>query len=194
MSSQKIQNILTLIEITENNLRNIKQQLREMQGDKPTNTTTNYSYKNYDDCLSVEGYFDGQNMISDDGQTYSVPQNYASKTQLVVGDRLKWTQSDDRDIYKLIVPAAKEKVNGVFAIEGDNFMVIVNGYPNPIKILKASATYAMKNLELKTGGLVSVFIPKNSEPTWGAFIGVVRENKTGFSSMVSYDLEENFLN
>jgi hypothetical protein len=192
MSSQKIQNILTLIEITENNLRNIKTQLREMQGEKPTNS--NYSYKSDDENLFVEGYFDGQNMIGDDGQSYFVPQNYASKTQLIIGDRLKWTQSDDRDIYKLIVPAAKEKVSGTFAIEGDTFMVIVNGYPHPVKILKASATYAIKNLDLKVGNLVSILVPKNSEPTWGAFVGLVRENKTGFSSITDYDLQDNFLN
>ena len=37
----------------------------------------------------IEGIFDGEKMIGPDGQIYSVPANYASKSRLVEGDTLK---------------------------------------------------------------------------------------------------------
>src|SRR3989338_6572507 len=40
---------------------------------------------------TVEGIFDGQNMVDSHGQTYPVPANYASKSKLVEGDGMKLT-------------------------------------------------------------------------------------------------------
>jgi hypothetical protein len=87
---------------------------------------------------------------------------------------MKWILTNDRDIFKLIQPAARQRVTGTFNIEGDNYVVLVDEYPAPIKILKASATYAIKNLGLKPGDEVALYVPKDTTPTWGAFIAVVR--------------------
>jgi hypothetical protein len=188
MSSKKIENILNLIEIAENNLKNAKALLQQSLGDSThyTSTPTSSSAPSLrsteeDKALEVvEGFFNGESMIGDNGQTYIVPPNYASKTQLVVGDRLKWILTNEREVYKLIQPVDRDRVKGTFSIEGDSYIVLVDAYPNPIKILKASATYAMKNLGLKIGDEVAILIPKDATPTWGAFSSVVRtaeENK-----------------
>src|SRR3989344_1018089 len=39
----------------------------------------------------VEGSFNGEKMIGDDGKEYAVPPNYASKSKIVPGDRMKLT-------------------------------------------------------------------------------------------------------
>src|SRR5690349_18112862 len=39
----------------------------------------------------IEGVFTGEKMIGPDGQEYSVPPNYASKSKLVEGDHMKLT-------------------------------------------------------------------------------------------------------
>jgi hypothetical protein len=189
MSSKKIESILSLIEIAETNLKNAKAIAQQLIGDK----TNKSGYQQASTPLSinkssdedralevVEGYFNGESMIGDNGQNYIVPPNYASKTQLVVGDRMKWILTPEREVFKLIQPAPRERVTGTFGIEGDNYVVLVNQYPNPIKILKASATFAIKNLGLQIGDEVAVFIAKESTPTWGAFSSVVKnsdENK-----------------
>jgi hypothetical protein len=181
-NNKKIETILSLIEICENNLKNAKSLLSQMGIDsgvtiKTTNTPL-MSKVEENGSEFVEGTFDGENMIGDNGQTYPVPQNYASKSQLVVGDRLKWILTKDafgevKEVYKLIQPVLRDRVVGKFIIDDNSYAIVVEGYPNPIKILKASATYAMKNLDMKVGDEVAVYIPKNGNPTWGAFISVI---------------------
>jgi len=185
MSPKKIETVLSLIEICDTNLQNVKKILSlylTEKGVKLDDVATTNAIKNSNrsssdekDALEVvEGFFDGENMVGDNGQIYPVPQNYASKTQLVVGDRMKWILTNYKEIFKLISPAPRQRATGNFTIEGDNYLVLVDEFPNPIKILKASATYAMKNLGLKIGDKIAIYIPKNGTPVWGAFISVVK--------------------
>jgi hypothetical protein len=55
---------------------------------------------------------------------------------------------------------------------------MLTAFLTPVRILKASATYAMKNLNLKIGDDVAIYIPKNGTPTWGAFISVANNSST----------------
>ncbi len=180
MSAKKVQSILSLIEIIESNLKTARILLTQLADEKGISTTTASTRpvaKSVDEAEAlevVEGYFDGQQMIGDNGQVYIVPANYASKTQLVVGDRLKWILTPEREIYKPILLAPRERVIGTFTVEGEDFVVLVDKLARPVKILKASATYAIKNLGLQIGDEVSITIPKEATPTWGAFGSVVK--------------------
>ena len=178
---KKIQSALSMVEIAESNLKNLRQnllQILEENGQK-ANYSTLPAYKSRDEQTVatevVEGNFDGENMVGDNGQVYLVPQNYASKSQLVIGDRMKWLLTSDREIYKLIAPV--ERVSGIFSMDGDNYAVIVENIKNPVRILKASATFAIKNQGLSVGDDVVILIPKNATPTWGALVSVVKKNK-----------------
>ena len=42
----------------------------------------------------IDGVFDGEHMIGEDGRKYLVPPNYASKSKLVEGDLLRLNVSD----------------------------------------------------------------------------------------------------
>ena len=199
--SKKIETIFNLLEICENNIRTIKSMLATQSSDisigKPSIPSINYSptakfSSDAGDGQSQEGYFDGENMIGDNGQIHPVPQNYASKSQLVVGDRLKWVMTQDsfgapREVYKLIQPVLRDRVIGRFIIDDNSYAIMVDGYPLPIKILKASATYAMKNMDLKIGDEVAVYIPKSGTPNWGAFINVVSNSNNSFKSQPAND-------
>ena len=183
MSAKKIATILNLIEIADNNLKTAKSLLLQLSSPEKISAsrahTAGYASADESNAMEVvEGYFDGESMIGDNGQIYIVPPNYASKTQLVVGDRMKWLMTPERDIFKLIQPAARERVTGTFTIENDTYLVLVDRFPNPIKILKASATYAMKNLGLQVGDEVAITIPKDTTPVWGAFNSVVKSTSS----------------
>jgi hypothetical protein len=180
---KKIQSALSMVEIAESNLKNLRQnllQILEENGQK-ANYSTLPAHKSRDEQTVatevVEGNFDGENMVGDNGQVYLVPQNYASKSQLVIGDRMKWLLTSDREIYKLIAPVERERVSGIFSMDGDNYAVIVENIKNPVRILKASATFAIKNQGLSVGDEVVILIPKNATPTWGALVSVVKKNK-----------------
>ncbi len=183
MSTNKLQTILSLLEICETNLRNAKMMLSQVSPGSPMpklSTIADYSVKSQEEANAaevVEGHFDGESMIGDNGQTYPVPQNYASKSQLVVGDRMKWILTKNafgevHEVYKLTQPVPRDRVVGKFLVDGNNYCVMLPAFPSPVRILKASATYAMKNLNLKIGDDIAMYIPKNGVPTWGAFISV----------------------
>ncbi len=188
MSSKKIATILSILEIAQKNIQTalqlVNQLVEEHAGDdKPvasassTPRTPMISVDETSALEVVEGYFDGENMVGDNGQIYPVPQNYASKTQLVIGDRMKWILTPERELFKLIQPAERERVIGTLTAEGDEFFVLVDSLPQPVKLLKASVTYAMKNFGLQVGDEVVIVIPKNSTPVWGAFSSVVKSGE-----------------
>jgi hypothetical protein len=194
-TNKKIETILSLLEICESNLKNAKTLLAQSLGsdivyrNSPTQSYPNPNSSNFqinagtEDVEFVEGYFDGENMIGDNGKVYTVPQNYASKSQLVVGDKMKWSMIKDgfdgyKEVFKLTQPVLREKVIGKFVVEGNNYGAMVDGYPAMVKILKASATFAMKNLGLAIGGKVALYVPKaGSSANWGAFINVVNSSE-----------------
>ncbi len=191
-NNKKIETAIHLIEIAETNIKNAKNLLSLLIG-SPSLESKNYNPSSIttENITApttprtgpnvMEGYFDGENMIGDDANVYSVPQNYASKSQLVIGDRLKWMINtnyfgESSEVFKLLMPVPKDRVVGKFIADNNTYSVMVNGYKNPIKILKASATYAMKNLNLKIGDNVAIYIPKIPSPAWGAFIGVYNQS------------------
>jgi len=90
---------------------------------------------------------------------------------------MKWILTPERELFKLIQPAERERVIGTLAAEGDDFVVLVDTLPHPVKLLKASVTYAMKNFGLQVGDEVVIVIPKNSTPVWGAFSSVVKSSE-----------------
>jgi hypothetical protein len=201
MSAKKIETIFSVLEVIENNVKtakNLLKQIMEEKGIKVDNYNLNKtpgspSYEENNALEVVEGYFDGEHMVGDNSQIYPVPQNYASKTQLITGDRMKWILTYNREIFKLIQPAKRRRVMGTFNIEGDNYVVLVDEFPSPIKILKASATYAMKNLDLKVGDSIAVYIPESTMPVWGAFISIVKnteEKKSTNTNMIQADMSE----
>src|SRR3989344_1091756 len=64
----------------------------------------------------VEGVFDGEEMIDAVGKKYPVPQNYASKSKIVPGDKLKLTITPDGTfIFKQIGPVDRKRVVGTIS-------------------------------------------------------------------------------
>lgn len=74
--------------VAENAVRTAKQLLNSYLGEdikteKFASSTDGLSYYAGDENYIVEGVFTGESMLGSDGNTYPVPQNYASKSLLV---------------------------------------------------------------------------------------------------------------
>ncbi len=186
MSSKKISSILSILEIAEKNLQTARQLMAQLAEERGVNekqlkesAKAPTAVSNDEDSALevVEGYFDGESMVGDNGQIYPVPQNYASKTQLVVGDRMKWILTNERDLFKLIQPTERDRVIGTLVSEGEDFLVLVDSLAQPVRLLKASVTFAMKNYGLRIGDEVAIIIPKNGTATWGAFSSVIKSGE-----------------
>ncbi len=123
----------------------------------------------------VEGVFDGQEMIGDDGKSYAVPPNYASKSKLVEGDMLKLTiGARGNFIYKQIGPIERQRLIGTIAYDQEmgQFLVVAGG--RSWKVIKASVTY----YKADAGDEAVILVPKNAPSKWAAVENTIKKKLT----------------
>jgi hypothetical protein len=119
----------------------------------------------------IEGVFDGLNMIGPDGQTYTVPANYASKSKLVEGDMLKLTITPSGGfVYKQIQLVERKRVVGALqkTKEGD-YIAYAKG--KVWKLLPAGVTY----FKGEPGDEVIFLIPQKAKSKWGAVENIIKK-------------------
>ncbi|MBQ3409828.1 hypothetical protein IJG66_00510 [Candidatus Saccharibacteria bacterium] len=164
LPEKQIKRLRTLIAEAETNLAAAKELLVSVLGDGEAITTPRDVIVSSPEGKIIEGVFDGQIMIDQDGKNYPVPANYASKSKLVEGDIMKLTITEDgRFLYKQIGPVERRSVIGTLTHHDDKYFVEVSG--REYEILYASVTY----FRLKEGQQVSVIIPANNDKaTWAA--------------------------
>ncbi len=120
----------------------------------------------------VEGIFDGQHMISDDGKQYHVPPNYASKSKIVEGDRLKLSISNrGQFIFKQIGPAPRERLVGRLVQDPATRLYAVVANDHKWNVLTASITY----FRGESGDEVMILVPQGVPSTWAAVDHVIKQ-------------------
>lgn len=116
----------------------------------------------------LEGHFNGERMIGDDGKDYNVPPNYASKSKLVTGDRMKLTiTASGAFIYKQIGPINRKRVIGALEFDPEHNHWRVRPLSNPeitYKVLAASISF----YKGKPGDEVILFVPESTPCEWAA--------------------------
>ncbi len=118
----------------------------------------------------IEGVFDGEKMIAQDGQEYTVPANYASKSKLVEGDILKLTITKSGDfLYKQIGPVQRKKIVGQLILDDDDYYVVAD--KKKWKILPASVTYFKGDI----GDEVVILVPKDAQSKWATVENIVKK-------------------
>lgn len=164
LPEKQIKRLRTLIQEAETNLSAARELLVSVLGDGETITAPRDVVISGPDGKVVEGVFDGQIMIDQDGKNYPVPANYASKSKLVEGDIMKLTITPEgKFLYKQIGPVERRTVIGTLTHHDDKYYVEVAG--KEYEVLYASVTY----FRLQEGQQVSVVIPANNDQaTWAA--------------------------
>lgn len=116
----------------------------------------------------IEGVFDGQNMIDQDQNVYPVPANYASKSKLVEGDRLKLTIAENGAfIYKQIELVPRNLIVGHLVIDGSQYQVLVD--KKVYNVLYASVTF----YRAKVGDQVTIIVPAEGVSKFAAIENVI---------------------
>lgn len=109
----------------------------------------------------IEGVFDGCEMIDKDGKKYAVPSNYASKSKLVAGDKMKLTISADGTfVFKQIGPVERKRLIGKLQKTGERWNIACEG--KKFQCLPSSVTY----FKAKSGDKVTIIVPKVGEADW----------------------------
>ncbi len=171
--SENLNKILRMIEAAEASLKSARDFLSEMDPSATSRITQHVrsdDAKAYDqgETQIVEGTFDGQNMIGPNEKIYPVPANYASKSKLVEGDRLKLTiMPNGSFMYKQISPVEREFVKGTLVKEDGQFRVMAAG--KSYRVLLASVTYYKGDV----GDEVTLLTPKDRESLWGTIEAII---------------------
>lgn len=115
------------------------------------------------DSKIIEGIFDGRQVMDAEGKRYQVAENYASKSKLVQGDRMKLIINPDGSyIYKQIGPVERKHIVGTLVLEDDQYKVVAEG--RSYNVLTASVTY----YRLQEGDQVTITVPTEGEANWAA--------------------------
>jgi hypothetical protein len=118
----------------------------------------------------MEGLFDGKDMVTTDNQTYPVPANYASKSKLVEGDKLKLTiKPNGAFVYKQIELVPRKLITGKLILDGSQYKVLTD--IRSYHVLYASVTF----FRASVGDTITVTIPEDGIATWGAIENVLPE-------------------
>lgn len=160
-TDRKLKELKTILDEAENKIASAKRILFEQvyQEQARCLNLSEYGEKNN----VVEGVFDGEEMIDSACKKYPVPANYASKSKLAAGDRLKLIiAADGTFIFKQIGPVDRKRVVGILHETDGNWVVKVNS--KKYRVLQASVTY----FKAKDKDEVSILIPKIGETNWAA--------------------------
>ncbi len=116
----------------------------------------------------VEGTFDGQNMIGPNEKIFPVAPNYASKSKLIEGDRLKLTiMPNGSFLYKQIAPMEREFIKGTLNQEDGHYKVMTDDHT--YRVLLASVTY----YKGQVGDEVTIVVPQGGKTTWAAIEAII---------------------
>ena len=121
----------------------------------------------------LEGIFTGDKMRSDEGEVFDIPQNYASKSKLVVGDRMKLTIPPTGPfVYKQISQVERTRVRGELISGNSSGQWLVSSEGKNYKVLTASITFNKGRI----GDEVVLIIPAVGPSDWGAVEHIIHRD------------------
>lgn len=168
-----IDNALKLIDSTEGTLSQATSLVQPDSMMIPTGIPMSLTSVNFPGDRIVEGVFDGDSMVGDDGKSYAVPPNYASKSKLVEGDLLKLTIGPRGNfIYKQIGPIERQRLVGTLAFDQESGQFVVLSGGRSWKVIKASVTYFHGDVSDEA----VILVPKNAPSRWAAVENVIKKN------------------
>jgi hypothetical protein len=173
MTDQKqIDELRDYILKAEANLESAKKALFEITGEQVSATTPQIpvGLSASADGKIIEGIFNGENMTGPEGKVFPVPANYASKSKLVPGDKLKLTVAEDGSfIFKQIGPAERKKLVGTLSFEDNMYHVLVDG--KRYNLLYAAVTFH----KAKPGDKVTIVVPVVGDNGWAALENIIHD-------------------
>jgi hypothetical protein len=119
----------------------------------------------------IVGVFNGENMETDDGRTFPVNGNYASKSKLVEGDKLKMTFDDRGFIFKQIDSVPRKRGIAEVVKIGHGIGAMLDGIS--YKILVPTVYY----FKLEMGDDIVIVLPSDRLAEYAAVENVVKKQR-----------------
>lgn len=84
-------------------------------------------YRPSKDLPGINGIFDGEFMITKDGEKIEVPKNYAAKSLLVYGDELKKMVDDEgKEAFKILNKVDRKKIEGLLSKKDGRYVILAD--------------------------------------------------------------------
>lgn len=105
----------------------------------------------------IIGTFDGQFMNTDDGQKFQIPENYASKSMIVFGDKLKMVDVNGEKRFKQIERTKRQRASGMIVKKEGRYHVVTSD--GSYKISSAAVSF----FGGKEGDEAHIILPLNNK-------------------------------
>ena len=116
------------------------------------------------------GVFDGEQMVTSEGEKFEVPANYASKSLLVVGDTLKLVEEAGQKRFKQIEHIKRHKTIGILTKKDGKFAAVTS--EGSYKVLPS----AVDHFKGQVGDEVMLQIPAaNLSSPYGAIESIIKK-------------------
>jgi len=114
------------------------------------------------------GKYDGMFMVTEAGKKYPVPDNYAAKTQLVYGDKLKMVEGPEGRRFKHIEKIPRVEVEAALTVKDGRFVAV--SPEGSYKLIQSAVRY----LRGEEGDKVRILLPRDEKHApFAAIVGVV---------------------
>ncbi len=166
MSTNKIDLIRQALSASESSIKLARQLLSELEsGGKKDQPKAK-------EMPGITGIFEGETMTTEKGEKYPVPENYASKSILVVGDTLKLVDSGGQKRFKQVEHVKRHKTTGIITKKEGKWTAVTS--EGSYKILPA----AVEHFKGDVGDEVLVQLPANNLQTpWAAVEKVTKRDE-----------------
>jgi hypothetical protein len=106
----------------------------------------------YKKMPGIEGVFDGFYLVADDSSKHEVPSNYAAKSRLVYGDRLKIVDEDGKKVFKQIQKPERKEVKGILSKKEGKWYLLTD--VGTYKVSDVAAEFNRVGLNEEAVGLI----------------------------------------
>ena len=121
----------------------------------------------------IIGTYDGENMVTEKGQKFPVPQNYASKSELVYGDTLKRIEEGGGLVFKQVQRVKRLKVPGVLVKKEGRWAAVTS--EGSYKVLDRT----VEHFGFKEGQEVMAVVSENNKTAPFAAIEQLKKEESG---------------
>lgn len=162
--TQKVDLIRQALSASESSIKLARTLLNELEKEGVRNKPKNR------ELPGTVGMFDGQDMVTEKGETFPVPENYASKSILVVGDTLKLVEQGKEKRFKQIEHVKRHKTTGILSKKDGKWVAVTS--EGSYRVLPA----AVEHFKGDVGDEVLLQLPANNLQTvWGAIEKVTKK-------------------
>lgn len=171
-TNKKLKNIRDLLHLAQNSLNSARKIINTLVEDEDKegvdfDTGGLDSYQEGENKI-IEWVFTGEWMLGSDGNIYPVPQNYASKSLLVQGSKLKATiDPSGRILYKIIKEIEYETKKWIITQEWDKYHIACEDAS--YNVLLAAITFH----KCQVGDTVSIRVPHGKEATYAVIESII---------------------